>query len=68
MIKEDNVKTVIAALDEDNRQYKHMRKISDSDVSPNSRKNSALISADNQQQAVHASQKLNQIVNTSGSS
>ena len=26
MIKEDNVKTVIAALDEDNRQYKNMRK------------------------------------------
>ena len=37
MIKEDNVKTVIAALDEDNRQYKNMRKISDSDVSPTSR-------------------------------
>ena len=47
LIKEDNIKTVIAALDEDNQQYKKMRKTSgqfyQSEVSP-SRKNSALIS------------------------
>lgn len=44
ILKEDDVKTVIAVLDEDNQQYKQMRKmsISQSDLlSPKSRQNSA---------------------------